>query len=62
MASAFWDAGTVHGGEQLVPACAWFATAVEADIVEHATVSREFRTMLSMLWIPRDVSEGGMSA
>jgi hypothetical protein len=37
---------------QPIPADAWLDTAVDVDIVEHATASDEHGTVLSMLWIP----------
>jgi Zn-dependent peptidase ImmA (M78 family) len=53
MASGFWDRGAVFDAPADVPASAWFETdVVELAIVEHATASHEFRTVLSMLWVP----------
>jgi hypothetical protein len=42
--------------EQLVPANAWLRTSASVEIIEHATASKEFRTVLSMLWVPEPVA------
>ncbi len=54
VAWSFWGQGTVDERERRVPATAWFPTSVDVEIVEHAVASHEFRTVLSMLWVPRD--------
>lgn len=56
VASGFWNAGQIAEREQRVPARAWFATAANVSIVEHATASQEFRTVLSMVWVPGDAA------
>jgi hypothetical protein len=48
----FFHTGTIDDRAQAVPADAWFDTAAEVDIIEHAIASREHGTVLSMLWIP----------
>lgn len=59
----FYDRGTVDDRAQPVPADAWFETSSEVDIVEHATASIEFGTVLSMLWIPEGAAARlGMAA
>jgi Zn-dependent peptidase ImmA (M78 family) len=52
----FYDKGTIAPEPVAVPADAWFDTAAEVDIIEHATASYEHRTVLSMLWIPERVA------
>lgn len=56
IASTFWTKGTIEEREQLVPANAWLRTTACVEIVEHATASKEFRTVLSMLWVPEPVA------
>ena len=63
LASAFWNKGAIEEREQFVPANAWFRTTASVQIVEHATASHEFRTVLSMLWVPDHVAKPlGMAA
>lgn len=59
LACAFWTKGAIDEREQHVPARAWFDTHTHADVevVEHATASHEFRTVLSMLWVPDCAAE-----
>jgi hypothetical protein len=52
VAAGFWRTGQVDERERPVPARAWLSTTADIEIVEHATASREHRTVLSMLWIP----------
>lgn len=52
VASEFWINGAIETGEQLVPAQAWLRTTANVNLVEHATASTEFQTVLSMLWVP----------
>ncbi len=52
IAAEFWRTGQVDERERAVPAGAWFRTTANVEIVEHAIASHEFRTVLSMLWIP----------
>ena len=56
VASAFWSKGKIEEREQLVPANAWLRTSASVEIIEHATASNEFRTVLSMLWVPEPVA------
>ncbi|HEY4243689.1 MAG TPA: ImmA/IrrE family metallo-endopeptidase [Kofleriaceae bacterium] len=63
LASAFWSKGAIEEREQFVPANAWLRTTASVQIVEHATASHEFRTVLSMLWVPDHAAEPlGMAA
>jgi hypothetical protein len=52
----FYERGAVDDRAQPVPADAWFETSSEVDIIEHATASAEFGTVLSMLWIPESAA------
>lgn len=52
VARGFWDRDKMHAEPQHVPASAWLDTRAEVQIAEHATASPEFRTVLSMLWVP----------
>ena len=52
VAWGYWERGRVDERERDVPASAWFRTTADVPIVEHAIASNEFRTVLSMLWIP----------
>jgi Zn-dependent peptidase ImmA (M78 family) len=52
----FYEKGAVDDAPIAIPADAWFDTSAEVDIIEHATVSREHGTVLSMLWIPERVA------
>jgi Zn-dependent peptidase ImmA (M78 family) len=52
----FWERGTIQEGAHGVPGAAWFDTSADVEIVEHATVSHEFGTVLSMLWVPEEVA------
>ena len=57
VACDFWSKGAIDERERRVPARAWFATSADVEIVEHATASDEFRTVLSMLWVPDHAAE-----
>lgn len=52
LAYDFFAKGTIYDHAQPVPADAWFETSAEVEIIEHSIGSREFRTTLSMLWVP----------
>jgi Zn-dependent peptidase ImmA (M78 family) len=52
----FYERGSLDDRAQPVPADAWFHTAADVDIIEHATASAEFGTVLSMLWIPENAA------
>lgn len=56
VAARFWDQGAVDERARRVPARAWFQTGAQLEIVEHAIASHEFRTVLSMLWVPRELA------
>lgn len=56
VARRFWESGAVDDVARQVPASAWFETSADVRILEHATASVEFRTVLSMLWIPGNVA------
>jgi len=63
VAWGFWSKGQVDEREQRVPANAWFRTSANVEVVEHATASRDFRTVLSMVWVPDQVAASlGMPA
>ncbi len=63
IACGFWDHGEIDEAARYVPAGAWFDTLSDVAIVEHATVSHEFGTALSMLWVPEHVAAPlGMTA
>ena len=57
IACAFWSNGAIDERERHVPARAWFDTHADVQVVEHATASHEFRTVLSMLWVPDHAAE-----
>ena len=57
VACAFWSKGAIEQRERHVPARAWFDTRADVEVVEHATASTEFRTVLSMLWVPDQAAE-----
>ena len=52
VAARFWQDGEIAEHAQRVPAHAWLPTTATATVLEHATASREFRTVLSVLWVP----------
>lgn len=56
VAARFWDHGAVDDRARRVPARAWFQTDAQLEIVEHAIASHEFGTVLSMLWVPRELA------
>jgi hypothetical protein len=56
IASDFYSKGAIDLEPVRVPADAWFETSADVEIVEHATASSEFGTVLSMLWIPDRVA------
>lgn len=56
VAARFWEHGAVDDRARRVPARAWFRTEAPLEIVEHAVASREFGTVLSMLWVPRELA------
>ena len=58
-ASVAWDffaKGAIDDRAQPVPADAWFDTAADVEIVEHSIASKEFGTVLSLLWVPELVA------
>lgn len=56
MAWEFYERGELEDRARPVPADAWLETSVEVDIVEHATASHEFGTVLSLVWIPDHIA------
>ena len=52
----FYEKGVIDDRAQGVPADAWLDTSAEVEIIEHATASIDFGTVLSMLWIPERVA------
>lgn len=57
VACGFWNTGQIDEHVRSVPASAWFHTDAPVEIVEHATASQRFRTVLSMLWVPEGAAE-----
>jgi hypothetical protein len=56
LASAWFEIGEVDQHPHDVPPLAWFGAKRNVRVIEHATSSREYNTVLSMLWIPRVAS------
>ena len=56
IAADFYKTRTIETRPLAVPADAWFETSVDVEIVEHATASSEYDTVLSMLWVPERVA------
>jgi Zn-dependent peptidase ImmA (M78 family) len=56
LASAWFEIGEVDHYPHDVPPLAWFGAKQDVRLIEHATSSREYNTVLSMLWIPRSAS------
>lgn len=53
-AATFWESGAIESGATEVPANLWLDRAGARRIVEDAIASREYGTVLSMLWVPSD--------
>jgi hypothetical protein len=51
-AAGFWEAGAIESGAIQIPAHLWLDRAESRLIVEDAIASREYGTVLSMLWLP----------
>lgn len=56
VASGFFVRGELDETPHDVPPAAWFDAAANVRLIEHATCSREHRTVLSMLWVQRDAT------
>ena len=48
----FFTRGTLDESARHVPVQAWVDAGVDTELVEHSHASREYRTVLSLLWIP----------
>lgn len=51
-AASFWESGAIDTGAVQIPAHLWLDRADNQSIVEDAIASREYGTVLSMLWLP----------
>lgn len=48
----FFTRGTLDESARHVPAQAWIDATDDAELVEHSHASREYGTVLSLLWVP----------
>ncbi len=52
----FFSRGMLDESARPVPAQAWVDAPADAELVEHSHASREYGTVLSLLWIPEQIS------
>ena len=57
LARRFFDGGTCPDGPELVPASAWVdAGCPDVQLLEHSVANRTHGVVMTMLWLPTDVS------